>query len=181
MPLDTYAFHLLFRMSDDNSQSLTGAAGPPPAASAARSGSSPQDCLDLTLSDSDDDEDTPPSTSGTNFKGRFDVYGNYGMSLSPRDTATSQKRVQEDANTSKVDTPRGGTTHKRLKKIVTPGSSNSSSSKLKRVKMGEVGYHFHQNFGVSCQDGSRKRNKVFHGEVIQILPREFASECSVGY
>ena len=161
---------IIIRMSDDNSPSHTGADdATPAAASAARSGSSPQDCLDLTLSDSDD-EDTPTSTGAT-LKSRLYVCGNYGKSLRPRDTVTPQKRSSND--TPKVVTPRGGTTRKRLKKVVT-SSSNSSSSESptpqKRVQFGEAGYR------VTYDKDKEGKNMVFHGEVVE---GPVAGECGL--
>ncbi len=169
-------------MSDDNSPSRTGDDDAPAATASARgSGSSPQDVLDLTLSDSDEDEDDAhPSSSGAAGKSRLYMYGNYGKSLRPRDTSIPQKRSAPKAkDTPKVVTPRGGTTRKRLKKIVT-GSSNSSSSESptpqKRVQVGDVGYQFHQNFEVRREGEEKGKIKVFHGEVVEIVPPEFAGK-----
>ena len=93
------------RIDDDNSPSLAGANDA--AAAAARCGSAPEDCVDLTLRDCDD-VDTPTSTSGATL-GVRGIY--HGTSLRPRNTtATPQKRSRPDENTTKVVTPSKSTT-----------------------------------------------------------------------
>ena len=176
---------------------------PPPAASSGTAtivSSSPistTDEIDLTNTDSEDENQGNNTTSKTALsKGNLKVFSRYAKRLR-RGTNAPKRYAEEDGGDEyekpMVVTPRkpkraktssgGNSSDCESSPASTPPSATSRSStpkekkttsKKNEVKIGDIGYAFHKRFWVSEQGGGdntnmKKEVEVFHGKVVGII------------
>lgn len=157
-------------MSDSNDNEKQ-----PAARCGGSSSSSPSDCLDLTLSDEEEDGASAPSS--TTKTGNLKDFGKYAKSLRKRNNPPIGKEDAEDIPL--VSPPRKSKKKKKdTKTISTSSDSSSDSSEIldcNGTKVGDVGYKFHNTFYVGGK-GMIKTTAIFHGEVIYIRDLRGASK-----
>jgi len=154
------------------------------AAGAATSKITPICCIDLTLSDSDNDdgaEDSAPSPTTLN-EGSYAKFSKYARSLRSREPVL--KKRPGDHGTDEEDDPPVVVTQEEPPTVVTPGrrdkklkisssSGTSSASGTKDIELGAIGYKFHKLFYVNTE---KTKTLYFHGEVVDILDKAVAKK-----
>ena len=124
------------------------------------SSSSPSDCLDLPLSDAEEDGATAPSS--TTKTGNLKDFGKYAKSLRKRNNHPIGK---EDAEDIPLVSPPPKCKKKKKK--------SSDIVDYDNIPVGKVGYKFHKTFNVG--EGKTETTAIFHGEVIHVRDLNGAS------
>ena len=121
--------------------------------------SSPSDCLDLTLSDAEEDGASAPSS--TTKAGNLTIFGKYAKSLRKRNNPPIGK--EDGENIPLVSPP------PKCKKT----KKSSDIVDCNGTEVGDVGYQFHKTFNVG--EGKTETTAIFHGEVIHVRDLNGAS------